>query len=1134
MVFGGSSGGDGKASESDNLDEYIIEYGEDILMRDRYLSPHRYVSLMKYIPDIRRILIVTEGSDSILIFDESFRLKSQLYPSKVQILGSISDSSNDPVKVSSQGNNGPKSFIYDVVYLTGRDMYAFTSSDHTIMICKDQTTMGGKKTTFFQHNKVYHSLLHLKLCWSEKHSILCSVASDKVIYGWDIDKIQPIFQIARHSDLITDFIAADNLDCFISCSMDRRIVMWSATSRRVKGILLGHKRGVRCMSLFETTLLSAGFECDAMTWDLIAKDPVAILRGHRRPITAVKLMCEHANAEKDFRAVTVDEGGELRLWNIYVKERTSDATVLPSIQVFEMLHPESPMNEIKFLALPYNSKLSTSYYSDIVVCSTKLMHFLPEKNAKEFVPPSCCVFNESAASIMTSCGHSIIKYDVCTGQFISTFPDVCGVDLSAMCMDGVRGRRVYVGCSNGDLLIVNVNNGAIIDKLSVHTKEITGIAVHIGSRNNIYTCSTDGRLKLIEEMGGKLHSQNTVENVFGEGVGVGSIRMAASLKAIVVASTSMYWGIWNKSTLKKILSIQEHTAVCAIEVLGTSVEGMDHVGKETPSSHKDKESLLTVVVALVDCAKVYTVDTYDVRGINSFIVSYDQPIYVTDSVLMHLPTDDSVNYSKVKSSLSEADLGAQLAVSTDDGLILTWNMNRVQTESERMFRDTYHGVPVDRNHVVTNTTDEEFHLEKFLDFPLIGESRGKKRAPLLTNNGISRSKSSSTISPTNCDSRDTNSPFLTDVQTVENHVPTTSSRDGPKLKNEFKSTFLCPPKSNRIQIIRPNRCWLAHIDFVGGLVSFEEHGCIFSYSHDGFHRMWNADCECLGELSLPNLTERMKNPRQKVADIGGWKFILERIPASQAHRDLAGRLIESINSQKRHLSDNRAERRNAAKSSMKDIKAFQESLSIAARSIEIEQDDHSKFRQSLLESLNEPSVIPDDAPPSHILSKEEKRIADLAQALEKASLVASASATQGNNLNEKSIQSSASFPNLIAGTKSTLTLDGSTSTMKQQPSLWSLADDMQTSDNSAKVFSVPPAFSEASLSSAMRQGVIDGEGFRILRRIGSKPDKVAAYDRLQAQVLLRNPSMSVSFEMPSSENIRRSEVEFGDQKVIYP
>ena len=43
---------------------------------------------------------------------------------------------------------------------------------------------------------------------------------------------------------------------FVSCAMDRRIVMWSVFNRRVKAVFTGHTRGVRTLSAYETTLLS--------------------------------------------------------------------------------------------------------------------------------------------------------------------------------------------------------------------------------------------------------------------------------------------------------------------------------------------------------------------------------------------------------------------------------------------------------------------------------------------------------------------------------------------------------------------------------------------------------------------------------------------------------------------------------------------------------------------------------------------------------------------------------------------------------------------------------------------------------------------------------------------------------------
>jgi hypothetical protein len=254
----------GGKDETNSLDEYSIEYGEEPLLRDHVLSSHRFVSNMKFVPENRRIFVIQEDSDNVLIMNEKFKIMSQIYPSKIQILGSVTKS--DANKDGGGGNNSAATAlgalrrinVYDIVYLSGRDLYAFCSSDHAIVVCKEQISMGGTKYNYLQHNKVYHNMLHLKLCWSKTNNLLCSVASDKTIYGWDIDKQLPLFQISRHADIITDFICIENLEVFITCSMDTTIVMWSAASRRVKGIFSGHKRGVRSLSVYDNILLSSG------------------------------------------------------------------------------------------------------------------------------------------------------------------------------------------------------------------------------------------------------------------------------------------------------------------------------------------------------------------------------------------------------------------------------------------------------------------------------------------------------------------------------------------------------------------------------------------------------------------------------------------------------------------------------------------------------------------------------------------------------------------------------------------------------------------------------------------------------------------------------------------------------------
>jgi WD40 repeat protein len=615
----------------------------------------------------------------VLVMNEKFKITSQIYPSKIQVLGSVQKSADIINREAAQANSNTNAAqanalgamrrinVYDIVYLSGRDLYAFCSSDHAIAVCKEQVSMGGTKTTYLHHNKVYHSMLHLKLCWCKSNSLLCSVASDKTIYGWDIDKQLPLFQISRHSDIITDFICVENLEAFITSSMDTTIVMWSATSRRVKGLFSGHKRGVRSLSQYDNILLSTGFEAEGRTWDIASKEPLGILRGHRHSIATSKLMCDRAESEKDYRAITVDEYGEFRLWDMYIKEKTSEAAIYPTLQVFQMQNPEIPLNMIRFIALPNNPVHSTSYYSDMIAVATKLLHFLPEKNAKDFMAPTCCVFNDPSAALMTAVGRNLVKYDITNGHYICTLHEVHTSDITTICLDGERGRRLFAGCLNGDILLVNFLTGVIIDSFSTHNKEILCIASHTDTHGNkVYAGTACGKIKELEESTGNLRLHNQIESPFGDGVGVATIKIVPSLKIFIASAVGKSWGIWMESTLKRVLVMDEIGVVNAIEVIGASgdkedVEFWDRVltahtprthsaprpgsshpgtpgpgnGDNDPNNTAAKKSckkgempvdhLLTVAVAMSNttCVRVYTIDIRAGKGCLSFELTHN-------------------------------------------------------------------------------------------------------------------------------------------------------------------------------------------------------------------------------------------------------------------------------------------------------------------------------------------------------------------------------------------------------------------------------------------------------------------------------------------------------------------------------
>lgn len=120
-------------NESNEIEEYIVEYEEDVTKRDHVLSAHIPVQSMKFIPDTKLILVVPVQSEIIFVFyAKNFHLRSKIDPS--QIVVNIIQEDNVPER---KKDKKVIAYIYDVVYLTGKDYYCFSSNDNSITIVKE-------------------------------------------------------------------------------------------------------------------------------------------------------------------------------------------------------------------------------------------------------------------------------------------------------------------------------------------------------------------------------------------------------------------------------------------------------------------------------------------------------------------------------------------------------------------------------------------------------------------------------------------------------------------------------------------------------------------------------------------------------------------------------------------------------------------------------------------------------------------------------------------------------------------------------------------------------------------------------------------------------------------------------------
>ncbi|MCL4419262.1 hypothetical protein M1146_04125, partial [Patescibacteria group bacterium] len=624
---------------------------------------------------------------------------------------------------------------------------------------------------------------------------------------------------------------------------------------------------------------------------------------------------------------------------------------------------------------------------------------------------------------------------------------------------------------------------------------------------------------------------------------------------------------------KKLLITTEDEIVHAVEVLGASRDKIeeDLRAKQLPEYESLlstlKEGFITVAIGLVKKVSIYCIDIMEMKGVKTYELVHDFPMYITDLTCLRTPDVRSVNYASLKSTSSNP-LGHQLIAVTDEGKIIVWETDKLRFQSEKKLRQ---------------------HFKVVLEKPHTGHNRRRRSDPqsadLSSPNGVHTSQS--LTAPFFV----TEDPKSVVVETKEKDnsrghsrakTPHSSSATGHSgwLELPSKELFciavacLADYKKAKKNPVTPKDCvlnsakiWSAHTDLIPSVVPLHAHGCFISVSHDGYHRVWNLDMECLGELVLPNVTEYMKSQSRCKEPGSQWKFILERIPVTKIHVELATSLVRQIRMLKENFRDFHTGDRNRHGTLPFGFKGFRDT------SVTEEVTDVKDMtRKVILKKLSEPPPVSEDIPPSRLPTKEEKELIKLSLLNNSGSRLAQSSLTAssegfpvlGNTLDTMSsvnlLPSTSLSPlpsNILtarakneakkkkheSALRSSLMFAGDSSVCLScfgVPSLWTVPGEKDIFGNTVQqgsanvpVQQVAPAFSDTSIANLMREGLIDTEGHHILRTIAKNHDRVQVYDRSQPTLLIRNPMMSTSVQLPAIDSIKKTEIYFGPQKDMY-
>jgi len=1144
------------------------------------------------------------------MFDEQFKLYSYLDPGEVVGFDG---------KVVVQHPSQQALSVMDILYVPCKDMFVYSASDHTINVCREHSTVGRQRVHYSLYNRIDHAYLQVKLCWSEHSKILCSVDHENIIYGWEIDSKSPIFQVSRHKEKITNFLALDNHNLFATCSLDKRIVLWSQTTRRVKAVLQGHKRGVKVMSYAKNTLLTAGFECDATAWDLNLYEPSFYLRGHRLPLADVKLMVNADQQDENLRAITVDDGGEFRLWNIFVREKGSGAQLAETLQMFNQnATSDKSMCKIQYLVVPYNEMFSKEKYSDIIAASNKLIHFKPQKISVDFYPPVCMAYSDPNSCVVTAVGKSLYKYDINTGSYHSVLKDIGTAEVTFFLLDGEHNRRIYVGTAAGYLYLINFASGQLIGEVRAHSRDVMALSVfnkkkdHSDSSSEctmLYSGSTDGNIRQIAECGGNLEITHTIENAMGNHRRIIFMESIQEHKVLICFALRR-WALFNLATMKRNFLFDENDEITGFEMLGGG-------GRYDKADVKDydeavrieSERILTLVVCTTVQLKVYTIDLTRFTTVLTHTLGHSKMLHFSKVCQITFPKKVSVNYRSVKNQ----PLSLCLVAGSDEGFLTLWDIKCIRLESLQVF---YEAVPSFLANLtikapkLKNSKAKASTLMKAASLLRRGNSSGKgfsfkkkvisrqatyavsssamkKDIVGLDNTGndeefsnIGGSKSNDTADVTDdADSEHHNEEKLKKEMKMpavsstfrhktaiarsksvpeEETPPFTgglsstktsfsgggSDRDfnARKMKRAIGQTSMAlvedqenddyylsglSGNAKKAVYVQSYQCFKAHTDVIHNVAPLAEHGCIVSSSQDGYHRVWNLLGSCLGEMPLPNMTDKMKKDPLRYTDI--WKFAAEKIPVTKAHDGISKQIVKNI---EQGLYDDNAfvERRKAVDAGLMALqKSKNDRLTL---SIKTPADED---RMKLLGELTY-----DEAKAAAAAGSPKRKLdgkAFLKQASKRydddddGSMCSDTSSVASNANVSSTANSSALFNSLdttsCAASKSKTRMknfDSSYESVFDSEDLWNPINKV--------VSNCSAAFSEASISTACAEGLFDEDAHRMLADVNTDKNKVDVYERAEPSLLLRNLSMSTSLTFPS-KNVSFTEAKFGTQKDMY-
>jgi len=237
------------AGSSDPLygaDEFAVSYELDLGYGPTSSggpSAHGSVRLMRYVPELGRILVVSKDSPKFKAYDA---LGGFQHEYSFDAGGEAGGPASPTARGGGADAEAPsEGVIHDLIYISERQTLVAALSDHAIHLLTEQLSSAGKHRTYKSAGVIVTHSLHRMLVWSPTADRLFSVDTYSKLYNWSLDSAVRSQKLAAGREKERD--APD----FQGSSLGRfPLDVWtshhlSERSRRVDGVSGTRARGTR-------------------------------------------------------------------------------------------------------------------------------------------------------------------------------------------------------------------------------------------------------------------------------------------------------------------------------------------------------------------------------------------------------------------------------------------------------------------------------------------------------------------------------------------------------------------------------------------------------------------------------------------------------------------------------------------------------------------------------------------------------------------------------------------------------------------------------------------------------------------------------------------------------------------------